>query len=324
MKVGVLGAGAWGTALASLLAHNGHEVLVWAHEQSVAQDISKDHKNKRYLPDVTLSVHIRATQDLSQLMQHTNIIFIAVPVMFLRDMLQQCKGYITHPMLFVVACKGMEQQTLMLPTQIISDVCAQQHVQTAVVSGPSFAHDLANKQITGLVITAQQSKIAQRIQQLMHNDYCKTSLSSDVIGVQLAGALKNVLALGVGILDGAGYTDNTKAYFFTRVLHEVVQLGITLGAQAETFYALAGVGDMVLTAMGKLSKNLAVGRLLAKGESLDAILGHIGVLPEGINTVQSLYQLMEKQQIDMPLCKAIYQIIYKQAPIECLFAVAEN
>lgn len=320
MKVGVLGAGAWGTALASLLSHNGHDVLLWAHEQSVVQGITDTHQNRRYLPGIILSDNVQATQSVSEFMQHADVCFIAVPVAFLRDVLQQCTQRILSNMSFVVTCKGIEQQTLLLPTQIIAQVCAQR-VQTAVVSGPSFAYDLAHKQITGLVVAAQQHAVAQFIAQFLQNDYCKTSLSSDVTGVQLAGALKNVLALGVGILDGAGYTDNTKAYFFTQVLQEIVQLGVALGAQVETFYTLAGVGDMVLTAMGKLSKNLAVGRSLGKGESLDAILQRTGFVPEGINTVHSLNQLMKKQQIDMPRCRALYQVIFKQALIESLFKV---
>lgn len=318
MNISVLGAGAWGTALATLLADNGHDVLLWAHEQSVVDDITDAYENKKFLPGIVLQPSINATHDLKLLARHAKIIFVTVPVAFLRSVLQKLQVDVPHDVHWVIASKGIEQHTLMLPTQIIDDQL-QRPADSAVISGPSFAYDLASKQVTGLVIAAHHEDTAQCVKQLMDNAYLFTKHSSDLIGVQLAGALKNVLALGVGILDGAGYTDNTKAYFFTRCLHEITQLGIALGAQAETFYGLAGVGDMVLTAMGKLSKNVALGRALGAGQSLDAALQRIGCAPEGLNTLQSLYQLMHKKQIAMPLCKGVYDILFKQAAVASLF-----
>jgi glycerol-3-phosphate dehydrogenase (NAD(P)+) len=319
MKIAMLGSGAWGTALATLLAHNGHEVLMWAYESEVANDINQFHENKHYLPGITLDKKISATSDISQAICGTQWIFEAIPVEFLRKALEQTVHCFSKEQIWVITSKGIEQNTLMLPSQIIDDVFGYKTKQ-AVIAGPSFAYDLARKDITGVAVAAQDCAVADALQELMANLYFRPYVNLDMVGVQLAAALKNVITLGVGMLDGAGFADNAKAFLFTRGLHEMVQLGIAMGAQKDTFYGLAGVGDLVLTAMGKRSRNLQVGRYLGIGKTLDHILQTTGYIPEGINTVQSLHQLMHKKQIAMPVCDGIYKVIFGSITLHDMLA----
>ena len=317
MKISIVGAGAWGTALATLLAQNRHNVLIWAYEPEVVDLINNTHENSWYLPGITLNKSIRATNDLAQVIDHAQWVFEAVPVKFLRSVLVQAVPYFSADKTWVITSKGIEQETLMVPSQIIDDVFEYKTEQVAI-SGPSFAHDVAQKDITALTVAAAACAAAQAVQKLLANEYFSPYISLDMLGVQLGGALKNVITLGIGMLDGAGYADNTKAFIFTRGLHEMVELGVQLGAQRETFYGLSGVGDLVLTAMGKRSRNLALGRRLGAGEALQAIVGKTDQFhfPEGINTVQSLQQLMKKQKVDLPVFEGIYQVIFSDISLQ--------
>ncbi len=316
MKVAVLGAGAWGTALACLLADNGHDVMLWSYEQDVADAINHHHSN-HYLKDISLSRKIIATSVIQDAITYSDTIFIAIPVAFIRTSLLTLNDEIAPYKRWIMTSKGIEQHSLLLPTQILEHMWHTSSI--AAISGPSFAYDLVCKQITGILITSHDEALRQHVNVLLANDYMLPELSSDVIGVQLCGALKNIIALGVGILDGAGYTDNTKIYFLIRALDEMMQMGLQLGAQQKTLYGLAGIGDVVLTAMGRRSKNLEVGRQIGKGESLDDIAQQMCSLPEGINTLQSIHELMVQKQIAMPLCSALYEIIFKKGSVETLF-----
>ncbi len=319
VKIAIVGAGAWGTSIATVCAHNGHEVLLWAYEQQVVDDINNDHENKRYLPGISLDHRIKATNDLESALCDVQWVFEAVPVAFLRETLKKTIHCFSQEQIWVITSKGIEQHTLMLPSQIVDEVFGD-IINKAVMAGPSFAYDLAEQQMTGIAVAAQDCALADKLQTLLANEYLRPYVSLDMIGVQLGGALKNVIALGVGMLDGARCTDNAKAFIFTRGLHEMVQLGMKLGAKQETFYGLSGVGDMVLTAMGTRSRNLEVGKRLGTGQTLDAILQETGYIPEGVNTVQSLHQLMDKQEIKMPVCQGIYEVIFEHKPLKEMLA----
>ncbi len=319
MKIAILGAGAWGTALATLLAHNGHDVLLWAYEAEVADDINNVHENKRYLPGIKLDNNIRATDDISQAICDAQWVFEAIPVKFLRKTLKQTVHCFSKDQVWVIASKGIEQDTLMLPSEIIDDVFDYQP-KKAVIAGPSFAYDLARKDITGVAVAATDCAIADQLQEVLANLYFRPYVNLDMVGVQLAAALKNVITLGVGMLEGDGFADNAKAFLFTRGLHEMAQLGVSMGAQQETFYGLAGVGDLALTAMGKRSRNLEVGKRLAMGQSLDSILQQTGYIPEGINTVQSLHELGKQKHIPMPVCQGVYQVIFGRVSLHDMLA----
>lgn len=310
-SVCVVGEGAWGTAIATLLAYNGFSVRLWCHDPLNAKMITEEHSNTRYMPGVILHDHIYATTDFAYALQDVSLIFEAIPVQFLRSVMQQIKPYIQEHHAWVILSKGMEQDTLSLPTAIIDDLLSVQ-TKKAILAGPSFARELIDRQKTAVMLACHDQLLANEIKEMVCNDYFVVHNTQDVTGVQMSAALKNVITLGIGMFEGAGYGDNTIAYCITQGLHEIVQLVIMLGGKEETVYGLAGIGDLFMTATSKSSRNLHVGRLLGQGKSLNAVLQETGYIPEGINSIQSLNQLIKKHQLNLPLCQGIYDIIYRQ------------
>ncbi len=313
--IAIIGEGAWGTAVATLLVQNGHAVTIWCYHQEVVDQINTGHRNEKFLPGISLDPSIKATNDMKEALCDAQWVFEAIPVKFLRSVLQEAKACFDPEQVWVVLSKGIEQETLLFPTQIIDDVLGAL-VKKTIFAGPSFAADVAKKQITAVTVAAPDCDLGKELQQILANDYFRPYITTDMIGVQVGAALKNVITVGVGILDGAGYTDNAKAFLLTRGLHEMVQLATHLGGKQETVYGLSGVGDLVLTAMGSLSRNLDVGKRFGAGQQLEAILKETGYIPEGINTVQSVYQLMEKEKIDLPICRGIYEVIFTDTTLK--------
>jgi glycerol-3-phosphate dehydrogenase (NAD(P)+) len=313
-KISILGAGAWGTAVAGLLAENGYRVMLWCREPEVAHAILTTRVNTRYLPGVQLSINVVPVTDLEQACAGTEWIFEAVPVKFLREILHCVKPFYRSDQKWVIMSKGIEQETLMLPGQIIDDVfgCT---VEKAVFSGPSFAVDLAQKQITGVAIAAQSCEVGMTLQSMLANSYFRPYISLDMIGVQAGGALKNIIAIGIGLFEGAGLKDNAKAFLLTRGLQEMVELTCMMGGKKETVYGLSGVGDLVLTAMGKLSRNMLFGKELGRGQSLIHLEQAWGTLPEGVNTVQSVHQLAKRYSLDLPICSGLHDVIFAHKPV---------
>ncbi|MDP3889188.1 MAG: NAD(P)H-dependent glycerol-3-phosphate dehydrogenase, partial [bacterium] len=212
---------------------------------------------------------------------------------------------------------GIEKDTLLLPTQIINDVLGS-HIKTAVLAGPSYAQKVVAQEITAVTLAAPDCTPGYELQKVLANNYFRPYVSTDMIGVQVGAALKNVITLGIGMLNGAGYSDNTKAFLFSRGLQEMVQLCVAMGGRQETMYGLSGVGDLVLTSMGTLSKNLQIGKLLGAGGSLETILEKTGYIPEGINTVQSVHQLMRAYNVQLPISHGIYEVIFKHKTIKSM------
>ncbi len=313
--VTILGDGAWGTAIAQHMALQGYNVILWCNDERAAHSIQTTNCNTPYLPDIKLASSITATTDLELALTTSTWIFGAIPVKYMRSVLTRAQSFIQPEHRWIMLSKGIEQDTLLLPTQIIDDVLGYA-AATVVISGPSFAHDLVRQQVTGFDIACDDHQLACEVSALLTADYIRTHVLSDVIGVQLCAALKNVIALGIGMLDGAGYMDNTKAYFLTRGLQEMAIIVAALGGNPQTVYGLSGVGDLVLTAMGHHSRNTALGRRLGRGETLSALAQESGTMPEGINTVASLYQLIQKHNLDMPLCKGLYQVVFGGAAVE--------
>jgi len=312
MKICILGDGAWGTAIATLLAHNQYSVTVWCYDPQVADTVQQTGINERYLPDIQLDIHhITFTADIKEAVSNATWIMLAIPVKYCRVVLEQVKPFVQPSQNWVILSKGIEQNTLLFPTHIIDDVLSYAPSKV-VLAGPSFAADLARKQLTAVTLASDDCDRAVQLQKLLATSYFRPYTSRDVVGVQVGAALKNVLALGIGIIEGRGFTDNAKAFLFTRGLNEMVAVAQALGGKQETLYGLSGVGDLVLTSMGNLSRNLEVGRQLGKGQKLETVLQETGYIPEGINTVQSLYQLKMRYNLDLPICTAIYQIIFEQ------------
>jgi glycerol-3-phosphate dehydrogenase (NAD(P)+) len=318
-KVCVLGDGAWGTAVATLLAHNGYQVALWCHDAADAQAIARTRVNERYLPGQVLSELIISTASLEVAVCDTRWVFEAIPVQYLRSVILDAVPFFAPDQVLVVLSKGIEKDTLLLPTQIIDDACGDSH-KKVVVAGPSFAADLAQQQVTAVSVAATDCQLASELQAMLENDYFRSFVNTDLIGVQVGGAVKNVITLGVGMLEGAGYKDNTKTFLVSRGLDEMAIIAKALGGNPATVYGLSGVGDLMLTALGKLSRNLAVGTRLGRGDALQTILDELGHIPEGINTVQTIKQLMQKHHLQLPICNAVYEIIFAGKKIDHLLA----
>jgi len=305
----MIGEGAWGTAVATLLAANGHRVKLWCHDAQVSQEIKSTRRNERYLPGIELSELIEPTTDLAHAVEGAEWIFEAIPVQFLRSVLEQARRCCTQDQCWVVLSKGIEQETLKLPTQIIDELLGY-IAHKAVFAGPSFAKEVATQQITAVSVAATDPERGCALQKLLANSFFRPYVTDDIIGVQVGAAFKNVIALAVGMLKGAGYTDNTQAFLFTRGLHEMTELTRALGGKQETMYGLAGVGDLVLTAMGSLGRNAEVGRRLGLGQTLQNILDETGYIPEGINTVKSVNALARQHNLNLVICTGLHEVIF--------------
>lgn len=306
-KVCMLGSGAWGTAVSSLLADNGYEVNMWCFDPTVARDIQVEHCNKKFLPDITLNENIKTFTDISKAMYDVQWIFEATPVKFLRPVLQSAKPYVSPKQKWVVLSKGIENETLLFPSQMLDHVF-ETTVQKVVISGPSFAKDVARKQVTAVDIASSDEHVAKELCNMLTNNYFSGFITSDVRGVQLGGSLKNVLALAFGMLEGAGYGDNTKFFMLTIGLHEIATFAKFIKVEQKTIYGLSGLGDLMLTCAGKLSKNLMVGRCLGQGQSLEDIIKVKGILPEGVNTTKSVYEVIQHCRLETTFTYAHHAI----------------
>ncbi|MFC1894472.1 NAD(P)H-dependent glycerol-3-phosphate dehydrogenase [Candidatus Dependentiae bacterium] len=313
--VTVLGSGAFGTSVAQLLADNGHTVNLWCYEKDVGLDIQNNSENKKYLPGIKLNPNINPTSELNIALQDSKCIFEAIPVKFLRKILIQAKSFLKNEQILVVLSKGIEQDTLLLPTQILDDVFDNQ-IKKAVMAGPNFASEIVKRFNTATLVASGDKKINQDIKKLLSNDYFKVKLSSDVIGIQVGGAIKNVICLASGFIQGFCGSRNSLAFLLTNGLQEMEKLAVCLGGKKETIYGLSGFGDLVLSATSNLSKNNRVGNLIGQGKTIDDLKKEFTTLPEGINTVVSIYDLIKKCDLDLPICKQTYKVIFEGKSIK--------
>lgn len=314
----VLGDGAFGTACAQVLANNGYKVILWCNNPAVAMSIQKSRRNPRYLPGIELPETIIATTDLAEALT-ASLIFQAIPVKFLRSVLTNACSYAREDHLWVSLSKGIEQETLLFPAEIIQDVLGQQ-TNVAVLSGPSYARDLALKQPTGVEVATYNKAVFDSIHALFSNKYVQVVQSSDVIGIQIAGALKNITALAIGLLEGAGYGPNSQALVFMQALSEIKTIIQALGGREESLYGLAGIGDLTLTTFGKESRNYKLGLLLGRGTPLDAAVQELGTSPEGYNTLQAVHALSKKYTLSLPVFEKTYAIVFEKQPVSAYFS----
>lgn len=310
MKITIIGAGAFGTAMAVTAARAGNEVLLWTHEPEVADGINSGHTNDLYLPGFRLDPAIRGTSDLAEAAAFSEVHFMLVPSQFYRSVLQGLAGHLQRPARIISGTKGIENETLQRMSEITTAVLGDKLQAYAAMSGPTFAHEVAKGEPTVAVVASKDVEFAQQAQKVLSCSVFRLYHSTDVVGVELAGALKNVIAIAAGVLQGLGLGYNTNAALVTRGLAEITRLGIALGGRLETFAGLAGMGDLVLTCTGSLSRNRSVGVQLGQGQQLSEILDDARFVAEGVKTSRSVDELALKHQIEMPISSEMYRVLY--------------
>jgi glycerol-3-phosphate dehydrogenase (NAD(P)+) len=312
MRCAVIGAGAWGTALADLMAASGHDVRIWAFEPDVAQAITERHENPRFLAGVQLSPNLVATSDQPQALEDARLVLYATPSTHLRSIARAAASCVHRDAILAVASKGIELGTMALMTDVIAAEVPNHSV--VALSGPSFAAEVAARQPTAIVAASDSLAAARYIQEAMSGGTFRIYTHDDVVGVELGGALKNVMAVATGILEGVGLGFNSRAALLTRGLAEMTRLGTSLGAQAATFAGLAGVGDLVLTCTGTLSRNRALGVDVGRGKTLDEARAGKETVAEGVVTTASTIELAAREGVEMPIAEMVYRILFDHHP----------
>ncbi|MDP9193086.1 MAG: NAD(P)-dependent glycerol-3-phosphate dehydrogenase [Acidobacteriota bacterium] len=310
MRISVIGAGAFGTAMAISAARAGNEVVLWAHDADVAATIRETGANPDYLAGMSLSDRIHATNDLAEAAAFADTMFMVVPSHHYREVLSNLRSHLRDRVKVISGTKGIENESLAPMSEVTADVLGEQLAAFAVLSGPTFALETARGDPTAAVIASKDAAFAQEAQQVMSCATFRLYHSSDVAGVELAGSLKNVIAIAAGVLEGMGLGSNTTAALITRGLHEMTRLGLALGGRLETFAGLAGMGDLVLTCTGALSRNRTVGVLLGKGKKLDDILREAKFVAEGIKTSRAARALSGRHSIEMPIATEMCRVLY--------------
>lgn len=310
--VAVLGAGSWGTTLADLLARQGHAVRLWAWEAEVVTAINQGHENPVFLPGCPLSPLLAATGNAAEAAQGADLVLTVAPSHVLRRVVELARPGIGGEALVVSAAKGIEPTTLLLMSEVLEQLLPD-HPVTAL-SGPSFALEVYQRQPTAVVAAARSETTARSVQAVMATPHFRVYSHTDMVGVELAGALKNVIAIAAGILDGLGLGNNPRAALVTRGLAEMTRLGLAMGAQPLTFAGLAGMGDLILTTTGALSRNRALGVALAQGETLAAYTAAHRSVAEGVNTARAALDLAAKVGVEMPICEQVAEILFDAKP----------
>lgn len=306
MKIGVIGAGAWGTALANLLCDNKHDVTLWGHDKNHLDEVRKHHRNKSRLPGIDLSHELKFEGDLSKAADKTECIVIAVPSKFFRDVTQEISGFSG---IAVSVTKGIEYETGLTMSGVLKSTMPKS--AASALSGPTLAMEVARNIPAAIVAANPDSKIAETIQNLFLRPTFRVYTSADLLGVELGGALKNIIAIAAGMSDGLGFGDNTKAALITRAIVEMRRLGVACGASFDTFSGLSGLGDLTVTCYSELSRNRGFGERLGRGESIEKILGTTSSVAEGYPTARSAFQLSKKMDVETPIIDEVYAMLYE-------------
>ncbi len=310
-SIGVVGAGSWGTALANLLAGKGFPVSLWVFESDLCELMKKQRVNTFFLPGVNLEERVFPTNSLAEACEGKTIIVSAVPSHIVRTVISQIIPYLDHNPSIVSATKGIENETLLTISGVLKEVLPLPlHNNLAFLSGPSFAKEVSKKMPTAAAIASENLDLSERMQKVFATHYFRIYVNSDVTGVELGGAVKNVIAIAAGVVDGLGLGNNTRAALITRGLAEIARLGVKMGANPLTFSGLAGLGDLVLTCTGDLSRNRMVGIELGKGKKLSDILASTKMVAEGVKTAWSVNNLAKKLGVKMPISEQVYSLLY--------------
>jgi glycerol-3-phosphate dehydrogenase (NAD(P)+) len=319
--VAVLGAGSWGTALAVLLSRNGHRVRLWGHDADAMMRLSRERENKAYLPGVMLSDAIEPCTDLAELSRKEHNFLVAVPSHAFRGVLQGLRPHLPSQAIVAWGTKGFEPRSGKLLSRVAREVFGD-GISIAVVSGPSFAREVAQDLPTALTVAAEPAQAAEAVAGWLRNERLRVYTSADLPGVQLGGAIKNVMAIAAGISDGLGFGANARAALITRGLAELARLGVAMGGERETFMGLTGAGDLILTCTDNLSRNRRVGLGLGQGKTLAGILAELGQEAEGVATTKELYNLATRMAVEMPITEQVYRVLYEdRSPQEAVEAL---
>lgn len=310
-KIGVLGAGSWGTALSLLLSNNGHQVTVWSVIQDEIKMLQECHEHKDKLPGIKLPESIVFTTDLKEAIRDKDLLVLAVPSPFTRSTSKSMKEYVAEGQIIVNVAKGVEENTMMTLTEIIKEEIPQAVV--AVLSGPSHAEEVGRGLPTTCVVGAEDEQIAKGIQEIFMNPVFRVYTSDDVLGIELGGALKNVIALAAGVADGLGYGDNVKAALITRGIHEISRLGVAMGGRKETFGGLTGIGDLIVTCASMHSRNRRAGILIGKGYTMEEAMAEVKMVVEGVYSAKAALQLAEKYHVEMPIIEQVCAVLFEGA-----------
>jgi glycerol-3-phosphate dehydrogenase (NAD(P)+) len=312
INIGVVGAGSWGTALANLLASKGYSIDLWVYEEEVKEQILNHGENQIYLPGASLSKNLNPTNNIDEAIQGKDMLLVVVPSHVMRVTAEQMAGGVTESSIIVSASKGIENESFLTMTGVLQETLpgVPQNNFTAL-SGPSFAKEVAENMATAVTVAAESPGIAELVQNVFATPAFRVYTSDDILGVELGGAVKNVIAIAAGVIDGLGLGLNTRAALITRGQTEIRRLGVSLGANPRTFTGLAGIGDLILTCTGTLSRNHTVGKKIGQGKKLNEILSDMRMVAEGVKTAKSVYNLSQKLDIEMPISHAMYHILYK-------------
>lgn len=311
-KVAVLVAGSWGTALARVLADNGNAVMLWTRNSAQAEQINTERRNEKFLPGADLPDGITATTDMAEAVSEAEAVLFVAPSSAMRDVARQAALYIANDALIIHATKGFETETLKRMSTVLAEELGRSEQQIVVLSGPSHAEEVINRHPTTVVVASKETACAEAAQDLfMNNEYFRVYTNPDVIGVETAGAIKNIIALGAGLSDGLGFGDNAKAALITRGLAEIARLGTAMGANPLTFAGLAGVGDLIVTCTSQHSRNWRAGSMLAKGLPLTEVLDRMGMVVEGVRTTKAAHVLAGNYGVEMPITDQLYAVLFE-------------
>lgn len=313
-KVSVIGGGSWGTALARELANNGHDTILYIRNKEDLKYIEEFRENKKYLPGANLPNNLKYSGDLKESVKDREYILLSVTTASTREILNKLKGIITEDVILINASKGIEENTLMRISEIAAEILPDNKFVS--LSGPTHAEEVALDYPSTIVAASYDLDAAQKVQNLFMSDTLRVYTNDDLIGVELSGALKNIIALGAGMLDGMGYGDNSKAALITRGLAEITKLGIKMGALPSTFYGLTGVGDLIVTCTSKHSRNRKCGELIGKGYSAKEAVENVGMVVEGIKTTNAAYLLAKKYGVEMPITNILYDVIHNEKDVK--------
>jgi glycerol-3-phosphate dehydrogenase (NAD(P)+) len=309
-SISVLGAGSWGTALAIQAARNGCQTLLWGHNPEHIADLSKDKENKRYLPGLSFPSALLTSDSIEEAVRFSDLILLSVPSHAFKSTLIKLKPFLTDQTKIAWATKGFDTDDGLLLSTVVEQEISKD-IQTAILSGPTFAQEVARGLPTAITVASASPEFSTQLASLFHNQYFRAYTSQDIIGLQVGGAIKNVLAIAAGIADGLGFGANTRAALITRGLQEIIRLGIKLGGQQETFMGLAGLGDLILTCTDDQSRNRRLGLALGQGKDRAEAIKSIGQEVEGVSAARETYLLSLKYDVDMPITKQTYKVLYE-------------